>query len=53
MNHLDCNYDTADYLENFVECSCCGGEGIRLGKLGSLVYYRCQDCGITFSNTEN
>ena len=31
-----------------VYCPICSGDGIRLGKMGALIWYRCQNCGIDF-----
>jgi predicted nucleic acid-binding Zn ribbon protein len=30
-------------------CPLCEGEGNVLGTLGSLVWFRCQDCGIDYN----
>lgn len=30
-------------------CPACGGDGVELGALGSLMHYTCRDCGIGFS----
>lgn len=31
------------------ECPLCAGPGMRLGRLGVLVHYRCRNCGIVFN----
>ncbi len=33
----------------YAECPLCGGEGVSLGGLGNLAWYRCRDCGIEFN----
>ena len=36
-------------METMETCPLCNGYSIELGTLGNLTHYRCQDCGITFS----
>ena len=31
-----------------MQCPICGGEGVLLGRLGLLLWYRCRDCGIPY-----
>jgi uncharacterized Zn finger protein len=31
------------------QCKLCGGEVVRLGRLGSLIHYRCRNCGMMFN----
>jgi len=33
------------------ECGQCGGPGVPLGQLGSLMHFRCRNCGMMFSET--
>jgi len=35
------------------ECPVCGGPGVILGTLGTRVHYRCRDCGMEFSHTDD
>lgn len=37
-----------DLLE-FPFCPACDGPGMELGSLGSLVWFRCRNCGIEFN----
>jgi len=30
-------------------CPTCNGEGIKLGRLGNLIHYKCRCCGMFFS----
>ena len=32
-----------------MECQVCGGELMELGGLGSLIWYRCRNCGMECS----
>lgn len=32
-----------------IRCKQCGGEGMLLGRLSLLFWYRCRQCGINFS----
>lgn len=32
------------------KCPGCGGPGFYMGSLGFLRWYRCEDCGATFSS---
>ncbi len=34
-------------------CPACGGEGLPLGILGRLAWFRCRDCGTEFSLTQS
>jgi len=40
---------TVETLEN---CPVCDGPSAKLGTLGNLAHYRCQDCGIGFNVKE-
>ena len=33
-------------------CGLCGGEGLRMGALGALVWHRCRSCGSEFSTLD-
>ena len=34
------------------ECPQCGGEGMLLGQLGNVSWYRCRQCGWDFNDGE-
>jgi tRNA(Ile2) C34 agmatinyltransferase TiaS len=34
------------------QCPACGGEGVLLGQLGELIYFRCRRCGSDFCSHE-
>jgi rubredoxin len=44
-----------DYPDDLLAVSCpmCNGRGGPLGRLGALMWWRCQDCGIDFSTVAN
>jgi len=48
-NHLDAIED--DLSDLTLHCELCGGELIPLGALGSLMHYRCRNCGMDASQT--
>jgi hypothetical protein len=35
-----------------ISCGTCGGEGVYLGQLGRLMWFRCRACGLDFSQAE-
>lgn len=43
--------DEGDLLDN-PECPQCGGPGVPLGSLGSLLHFRCRNCGWNFSQPQ-
>lgn len=32
-----------------MKCQCCGGDLMKLGRLGRLFWFRCRSCGMQFS----
>ena len=45
-------YDTPIIAEYETDCPICTGQGIYLGTLGRLQWYRCRNCGIEFNVTQ-
>jgi hypothetical protein len=43
--------DEGELLDN-PECPQCGGPGVPLGSLGSLLHFRCRNCGWNFSQPQ-
>lgn len=42
--------DDLDLDDDPIQCPACDGHGEPLGTLGIKEYYRCRDCGITFTH---
>lgn len=36
-----------------IECIYCNGKAHFLAKIGTIYYYRCEDCGGEFTDTED